>query len=318
MATEVSGAACRIRAVPDADFPYPLPALLIKLAHSVGGLFDGAGATIVSSATGSARCVESDSWNGGTYGWRLELFVPRSVLQSATPGQVKELEAALSAAARENMPPGHSVDGVVLLGEAEPRVERREGFDGLAEMLILAGKDDDASWEVSIAPDDPEAERLARLSEVCDLIAFLKRFPEAILAVRAGRPKKSRGLLPRPPYGVEDEYDVQDLLWVFLKMHAPDARREDPTPVIAGSATRIDFVLASHGIGIEVKLLRQGDRIEQVKTALLRDLHDAARRPDLRYLVMFIVEKASGMGSALEELAGKHGSIEAVVVRVAI
>jgi hypothetical protein len=47
------------------------------------------------------------------------------------------------------------------------------------------------------------------------------------------------------PFEIVDEYDVQDLLFTVLRTVFEDARREEWTPQIAGSAKRMDIVIAS-------------------------------------------------------------------------
>jgi hypothetical protein len=57
----------------------------------------------------------------------------------------------------------------------------------------------------------------------------------------------------KTPYLIEDEYDVQNLLLALLRIDFDDIRKEDWAPIYAGGASRIDFVLKSEGILIEVK-----------------------------------------------------------------
>ena len=51
---------------------------------------------------------------------------------------------------------------------------------------------------------------------------------------------------------IKDEYDVQDLLRGILRLHFDDIRPEEFSPSNAGSNSRIDFILKSEEIGIEV------------------------------------------------------------------
>jgi hypothetical protein len=47
----------------------------------------------------------------------------------------------------------------------------------------------------------------------------------------------------RPTLEVEDEYDVQDLLYSLLRLHFDDIRPEEWTPSYAGKSARMDFLL---------------------------------------------------------------------------
>lgn len=78
----------------------------------------------------------------------------------------------------------------------------------------------------------------------------------------------------RPTFPIEDEYDVQDLLRVLLKLHFDDVRTEEETPSYAGASGRIDILLKQERIGIEAKMTREklSDKIlgEQLIKAIAR------------------------------------------------
>jgi hypothetical protein len=121
----------------------------------------------------------------------------------------------------------------------------------------------------------------------------------------------------RAAYPLLDEYDVQDILWVFLKMWRASATREDPTPRSAGAASRIDFTFPDAFIGVEVKFVSPGRRTADIKAELLTDLHDAGMRKDLRHLLAFVVERPPGLAHEIDDLDGKEGDdVELRIVRV--
>ncbi len=60
----------------------------------------------------------------------------------------------------------------------------------------------------------------------------------------------------RPTIDVNDEYDVQDLLHALLKLHFDDIRPEEWTPSYAGRSSKMDFLLKSEQLVIEVKKTR--------------------------------------------------------------
>lgn len=62
----------------------------------------------------------------------------------------------------------------------------------------------------------------------------------------------------RDTIGIQDEYDVQDVLNALLRIHFNDVRPEEGTPSHAGSSSRIDFLLKDEKIGIEVKKREMG------------------------------------------------------------
>lgn len=71
-------------------------------------------------------------------------------------------------------------------------------------------------------------------------------------------------------FTIEDEYDVQDILYVVLKSIFPTLRDEDPIPKVGAKSTKIDLILREEKILIEVKMIKEKDSnethfIEQLK-----------------------------------------------------
>jgi hypothetical protein len=57
---------------------------------------------------------------------------------------------------------------------------------------------------------------------------------------------------------VEDEYDVQDLLYALLTLEHDDIKPEEWTPDYAGGSSRKDFLLKLEQIVIEARKTRSG------------------------------------------------------------
>jgi hypothetical protein len=93
---------------------------------------------------------------------------------------------------------------------------------------------------------------------------ILNNFPNAIQKIIANRRSG------HPVFKIEDEYDVQDILYVVLKSIFPNLRDEDPIPKVGGKSTKIDLILRGEEILIEVKMIKKTDSnevhfIEQLK-----------------------------------------------------
>ena len=86
---------------------------------------------------------------------------------------------------------------------------------------------------------------------------------------------------------VRDEYDVQDLLQAILRGLFDDVRSEEYTPSYAGSS-RIDFLLKSQQIAIEVKFASAALRDKQIGEQLLVDIGRYQSHPDCRRLICFV------------------------------
>lgn len=71
-------------------------------------------------------------------------------------------------------------------------------------------------------------------------------------------------------FEINDEYDVQDILYVILKCVFPNLRDEDPIPKVGAKSTKIDLILREEKILIEAKMIKTSDSnethfIEQLK-----------------------------------------------------
>ena len=89
---------------------------------------------------------------------------------------------------------------------------------------------------------------------------------------------------------INDEYDVQDLLHALLKMFFDDIRPEEYTPSYAGGSARMDFLLKSHDIVIEVKKTRKGLSDKEIGKQLVEDIAWYRNHNNCRSLVCFIYD----------------------------
>jgi len=76
------------------------------------------------------------------------------------------------------------------------------------------------------------------------------------------------------------EYDVQDLLHALLRPWVADIRPEEFTPSYAGSSTRMDFLLPSHRLVLELKFVRDGNHAKKIGDELIIDIDHYRRHPD--------------------------------------
>lgn len=93
---------------------------------------------------------------------------------------------------------------------------------------------------------------------------ILNNFSNAIQKIIKNRRKD------HPNFIIEDEYDVQDILYVILKAVFPNLRDEDAIGKVGGKTTKIDLIIREEKILIEVKMIKEKDSnethfIEQLK-----------------------------------------------------
>lgn len=91
------------------------------------------------------------------------------------------------------------------------------------------------------------------------IIGILNNFENAIKKItdqsmRYGKDKSNKTIIT-----INDEYDVQDILYVILKSVFPQIKYEDDVSNYGGSSKRLDFYLKEEGIIIEVKEINKAD-----------------------------------------------------------
>jgi hypothetical protein len=156
------------------------------------------------------------------------------------------------------------------------------------------------------------AEEADSAGELALVEQVVRGFPALVDALR-------RRHADRPALEVRDEYDVQDLLGGVLAMLFEDVRREDPSPIHAGGASRIDFFLKREQILVEVKMTRPGLRDRDVTRQLIEDIELYRSHPDWSAFVGFVFDPGRHLRNprGIEaDLSGRRDGLQISVVVV--
>ena len=124
----------------------------------------------------------------------------------------------------------------------------------------------------------------------------------------------------RPPFEVNDEYDVQDLFEGVLRAIFGDVRPEDPSPTRAGGSTRVDFLLKEPRIIVEMKMTRAGLRDRTLGDELIEDIERYRGHPDCDAIVAIVYDPERHLSNprGIEtDLSGQRDGLEVRVVVVA-
>jgi REase_DpnII-MboI len=119
-----------------------------------------------------------------------------------------------------------------------------------------------------------------------NLLNLLSRFHKIAQAIRDRRKGKGRDTIL-----IQDEYDVQDLLYGLLQIYFDDVRKEDYSPSSAGANTRLDFVLKREKIILEIKITSESLPLKKLGEDLYIDIGRYKAYPDCNNLVIFIYDK---------------------------
>lgn len=153
-------------------------------------------------------------------------------------------------------------------------------------------------------------EELPVIGEIRDQVAHLMQILNNFPVVSRIMTDRQRG---RPPFLLENEYDVQDLLYALVRSAFDDAKREEWTPQRAGSAKRIDVTIASIEAVVEAKYVRDKIHAKKVADELRIDFECYHDRPECRHLVALIIDPDNHIpdpaqfGADLSGLRQKNG-----------
>lgn len=90
----------------------------------------------------------------------------------------------------------------------------------------------------------------------------------------------------RSPFVLENEYDVQDLLFISIRGVFNDARLEEWTPKHAGTSKRVDIVVPSLGALVETKYVRSKSHARSVANEIKIDIESYHSYPACRSVLV--------------------------------
>lgn len=130
-------------------------------------------------------------------------------------------------------------------------------------------------------------QRLPDLGTLPDRRALITEMLEAFPVIARHMERRSRN---RPPFVIENEYDVQDLLYSSIRSVFIDAVQEEWTPSLAGTAKRIDVVIPSIETIVETKMVRNRQHAKDVIHELMIDFECYHTHPACGSLMVFMYD----------------------------
>lgn len=94
----------------------------------------------------------------------------------------------------------------------------------------------------------------------------------------------------KAPLCINDEYDVQYILQSLLRIYFDDVRAESHTEQHSTVNPRVDFLLETHGIGIEVKLASESMSKKRILTDFSKDKEQYRNSSKIETLLCFVYD----------------------------
>lgn len=199
-----------------------------------------------------------------------------------------------------DLPPEESTPEFESWKEKRARVEAALEQNGLRYFRFGRVFPQGQQLEEYESPAMPQVSSPAKPNSIEELLLILLRGLRRAMHPLAHRRKGAQALV------FSSEYDVQDLLHAMLRPWVSDIRPEEFTPSYAGSSTRMDFLLPTHTLVIELKFVRDRAHAKRIGDELIIDIEHYRRHPDCSILWCVIYDpehlltNADGLRADLE------------------
>lgn len=235
-------------------------------------------------------------------------------ISKCLPEYTEDLKAQL--ASGEAKAPLHTLLNVLLGVKADEVIQDEVLYrfvteaDDVADLLLLE------DLEKYLLSQAVVRETFVNKSAKQLIQEVLQNFREANKKVTKDRRKDHQ------EYEINDEYDVQDLLYTILKSIFPSIKEEDPTPKVGIKSNKIDLILREKGILIEVKMIKEADQSEKKYVEELKnDIQSYHQCQWLQHLICFVYDPFEKIRSkqhfydlnGVQSINGKEFEIDVIV-----
>lgn len=94
---------------------------------------------------------------------------------------------------------------------------------------------------------------------------------------------------------IENEYDVQSILYLILRSHFDDIEYEDPTPKHGHTSSRLDFKIPSLGVIVEAKFVRESKDFARIENEIKTDSVNYVVATGYKKLIVFIFDNSASV-----------------------
>jgi hypothetical protein len=211
--------------------------------------------------------------------------------------KITAMSTTLAAAIERFAPPGsrylkHQQETLYMYGPTNGSI--------LAPLagILSSLRDDVTAGRLSPTTKLPPADKAGDLALI---LCVCERLRDAARQLR----DRARG---KADFKIEDEYDVQDLLFAVLRAYLKQAIQEDPISKIANcKSSRADISIEAMGVLIEIKFVRSPRDQSTLVQQYAEDLLLYSKWKPLRHLI-YLLYNSDGLADpdAMAELSGKQ------------
>lgn len=115
---------------------------------------------------------------------------------------------------------------------------------------------------------------------------------------------------------IEDEYDIQNILYLILRSFFEDTEYEDPTQKFGSGFSRLDLKIPSQDVIIEAKFARKESDFKKIEDEIKIDVIDYIKSTTYKKIVVFIYDNSSSVQLHQRTITAlkKIDSIEDVII----
>ncbi len=181
--------------------------------------------------------------------------------------------------------PGHHrfIDGILEYNDPCEYFVKLDSFTALTQskkyLIKILGR-------LEYLKSNPDS--LANKCETSHSINSIEKAKQAIRLFDTSAKILSERRQGKKPFIIEDEYDMQDLLHCILKSQFPDIIKESHTIEIAKGEKRIDLVIPSDRIVIELKIIFERRKTLEIVDQLKVDIESYHSHPHCGTFIGFI------------------------------
>jgi hypothetical protein len=119
------------------------------------------------------------------------------------------------------------------------------------------------------------------------LLLILNKFHRVVMSLSKEKRRENRDTIE-----INDEYDVQDLLFALLQIDFKSIQKESYGPKFAGKNPKIDFYIKIKNIGIETKmvLVKYKDYVDRIRKAIIEDKEIYSNDEKMKHLYFFVYD----------------------------